>query len=149
MKEKKNRKILSIIFVISLLLDQITKFISYKKQFIAQNSNGLAQNREYLIMLSIVIIMMILRYMSNNNTFIKLDTRIILTLAISGISGNLIDRIWNIEPLMFIKITNQINLNLAYIYIIIAWIGMAFILTKNTSKMLNAKRVKKNENQSK
>jgi len=149
LKEKKNRKILSIIFVISLLLDQITKFISYKKQFIAQNSNGLAQNREYLIMLSIVIIMMILRYMSNNNTFIKLDTRIILTLAISGISGNLIDRIWNIEPLMFIKITNQINLNLAYIYIIIAWIGMAFILTKNTSKMLNAKRVKKNENQSK
>ena len=50
---------------------------------------------------------------------------------------------------MFIKITNQINLNLAYIYILIAWVGMAFILTKNTSKMLNEKRVKRNENKSK
>ena len=92
---------------------------------------------------------MILRYIQNNNTFIKLDTRIILTLAISGIFGNLIDRIWNTEPLMFIKITNQINLNLAYSYILIAWVGMAFILTKNTSKMLNEKRVKRNENKSK
>ena len=149
MKENKHRKILIFIFIISLLLDQITKFIAYKKQFIIQNSNILAQNRGYLIIISIVIIIMLLRYIQNNNTFIKLDTRIILTLAISGIFGNLIDRIWNTEPLMFIKITNQINLNLAYIYILIAWVGMAFILTKNTSKMLNEKRVKRNENKSK
>ena len=149
MKENKHRKILIFIFIISLLLDQITKFIAYKKQFIIQNSNILAQNRGYLIIISIVIIIMILRYIQNNNTFIKLDTRIILTLAISGIFGNLIDRIWNTEPLMFIKITNQINLNLAYSYILIAWVGMAFILTKNTSKMLNEKRVKRNENKSK
>ena len=149
MIEKKQRKILIIIFIISLLLDQITKFIAYNKQFIIQNSNILVQNRGYLIIISIVIIIMILRYIQNNNTFIKLDTRIILTLAISGIFGNLIDRIWNTEPLMFIKITNQINLNLAYIYILIAWVGMAFILTKNTSKMLNEKRVKRNDNKSK
>ena len=86
MNKNKHRKILIIIFIISLLLDQITKFIAYKKQFIIQNSNALAQNRGYLIIISIVIIIMILRYIQNNNTFIKINTRIILTIAISGVS---------------------------------------------------------------
>ena len=147
--EKKQRKILIIIFIIGLLLDQITKIIAYKKKFIIPNNNMLEQSRGYLIIISIVIIVTILRYISNNNTFIKIDTRIILTIAISGITGNLIDRVWNVEPLTYIKFANQIYLNLAYIYLLIAWIGMAFILTKNTRKMLKEKRVKNNDNKSK
>ena len=41
----------------------------------------------------------------------------------------------------------SIYLNLAYVYILIAWIGLAAILTKNTMKILkDRKKVKENGN---
>lgn len=39
----------------------------------------------------------------------------------------------------------SIYLNLAYVYILIAWIGLAAILTKNTMKILKEKGMRKNE----
>ena len=95
--------------------------------------------------MTIIIVLMIIRYISNENTFIKLDTKIILTLAISGAVGNLIDRIWNQNVIIFIDLGRSIYLNLAYIYILIAWVGLAAILTKNTMKILKEKGMRKNE----
>ena len=92
---------------------------------------------------------MIIRYISNDNTFIKLDTKIILTLAISGAVGNVIDRIWNQKVLIFINLGHSIHLNLSYIYVLIAWIGLAAILTRNSMKILKEKKVKKNEHKNK
>ena len=83
---------------------------------------------------------MIIRYISNENTFIKLDTKVILTLAISGAIGNLIDRIWNKNVIIFMDLGKSIYLNFAYIYVLIAWIGLAAILTKNTMKILKEKK---------
>ena len=61
--------------------------------------------------------------------------------------GNLIDRIWNKNVIIFMDLGKSIYLNLAYVYILIAWIGLAAILTKNTMKILkDRKRVKENEN---
>ena len=96
--------------------------------------------------------MVIIRYIFNNKTFIKIYTRIILSFGISGGIGNLIDRIWNKSVILFINF-NNIELNISYIYILIAWIGMAVILTKDTAKFLqdkkNKRNDKKNENNSK
>ena len=92
------------------------------------------------ILLTIIITILILRYISNENTFIKQDTRIILILAVSGAIGNLIDRIWNKNIITFIQIGNSISLNLAYVYILISWIGFAIILAKNTVKILNERK---------
>lgn len=143
-KDKKQKKILMLIIIIAIILDQITKFIAYKQGWdISPNENIDTNNNGYYIIMSIIIILMIIRYISNDNTYVKLDTKIILSFAIAGAIGNLIDRIWNQNVIVFINIANHFNLNLAYIYIAIAWIGMAAILTKNSMKFLKDKKNKK------
>lgn len=142
MKEKKDKKILIVIFFIALILDQISKIIAYKNGW---NISSEASNNGYNIVITLIIVLMLIRYISNDNTFIKLDTKIILTLAISGAIGNLIDRIWNQNVIIFIDLGKSIHLNFAYIYVLIAWIGLAAILTRNTMVIIkNRKKVKEN-----
>lgn len=142
MKEKKDKKILIVIFLIALILDQISKIIAYKNGW---NISSEASNNGYNIVITLIIVLMLIRYISNDNTFIKLDTKIILTLAISGAIGNLIDRIWNQNVIIFINLGKSIHLNFAYIYVLIAWIGFAAILTRNTMVIIkNRKKVKEN-----
>ena len=144
----KDRKILIIIFIIALVLDQVTKVIGYVNGGNI-NINGDNSNNGYYIIMTIIIVIMIIRYISNENTFIKLDTKVILTLAISGAIGNLIDRIWNKNVIIFMDLGKSIYLNFAYIYVLIAWIGLAAILTKNTMKILKEKKERKSEHKSK
>lgn len=142
MKEIKSRKIICIIFIITILLDQITKMIAYLNGWNI-NINSNTNNNGYYIVMTLIIVVMILKYISNENNFIKLDTKIILSLALSGGIGNLIDRIWNKNVIIFIDLGKSIYLNLSYIYILVAWIGLAIILTKNTMKILkNGKKLK-------
>ncbi len=133
-KDKKHGKMLIILIIATLVLDQITKIWLYKKQIATISDSG--NNNVYYIMISIIIVLMIIRYISSDNTFIKLGTKIILSFGIAGAIGNVIDRIWNKNIIVFIKIGDYINLNLAYIYILIAWVGMAVILTKNSIKFM-------------
>ena len=144
----KDRKILIIIFIIALILDQVTKVIGYVNGWNI-NINGDNSNNGYYIIMTIIIVIMIIRYISNENTFIKLDTKVILTLAISGAIGNLIDRIWNKNVIIFMDLGKSIYLNFAYIYVLIAWIGLAAILTKNTMKILKEKKERKSEHKNK
>ncbi len=144
----KDRKLLIIIFIIALVLDQATKVIGYVNGWNI-NINGDNSNNGYYIIMTIIIVIMIIRYISNENTFIKLDTKVILTLAISGAIGNLIDRIWNKNVIIFMDLGKSIYLNFAYIYVLIAWIGLAAILTKNTMKILKEKKERKSEHKSK
>ena len=148
--KKKEKLIVFILIIILLLIDQITKIIAIKQGWMIRktDTNG---NVQY-ILTSIIIVLVIIRYIFNNNSFIKIYTRIILSFGISGGIGNLIDRIWNKSVILFINF-NNIELNISYIYILIAWIGMAVILTKDTAKFLQDKKIKrndkKNENNSK
>lgn len=143
-KKKSHKKILIAIIIIALILDQIIKIIAYKQGWsITTNQIDNNSNNGYYIVMSLIIILMIIRYISNDNTFIKLDTKVILSFAISGAAGNLIDRIWNKQVIVFIDMGKNLHLNLSYIYIIIAWIGMAVILTKNSMKIIKDKRVGK------
>lgn len=148
--KKKEKYSVCILIIILLLIDQITKIIAIKQGWMIRktDTNG---NGQY-ILTSIIIVLVIIRYIFNNNSFIKIYTRIILSFGISGGIGNLIDRIWNKSVILFINF-NNIELNISYIYILIAWIGMAVILTKDTAKFLQDKKIKrndkKNENNSK
>lgn len=144
----KDRKLLIIIFIIALVLDQVTKVIGYVNGWNI-NINSDNSNNGYYIIMTIIIVIMIIRYISNENTFIKLDTKVILTLAISGAIGNLIDRIWNKNVIILMDLGKSIYLNFAYIYVLIAWIGLAAILTKNTMKILKEKKERKSEHKSK
>jgi len=148
--KKKEKYSVCILIIILLLIDQITKIIAIKQGWMIRktDTNG---NVQY-ILTSIIIVLVIIRYIFNNNSFIKIYTRIILSFGISGGIGNLIDRIWNKSVILFINF-NNIELNISYIYILIAWIGMAVILTKDSVKFLqdkkNKRNDKKNENNSK
>ena len=112
----------------------------YKNGAIIPQEENLPSNNGYYIIMTIIVIIMIIRYITNDNTFVKLDTKIILSFGIAGAVGNLIDRIWNKNVIVFIKLGESLNINLAYIYVAIAWIGMAVILTKNTMKILKEKK---------
>lgn len=145
---KKKEKIIIYIFIIILLLiDQITKIIAIKNGYTIQNTN--TNSNGYYIFINIIIVLMIIRYIFNNNLYIKMQTRIILSFAIAGGIGNLIDRVWNKRVIVFINLNNHLELNLSYIYIFISWIGMAIILTINTTKFLKNKRKIENENNNK
>lgn len=143
-KNKKHEKMLIILIIAIVVLDQITKIWLYKKQIATISDSG--NNNGYYIIISIIIVLMIIRYISSDNTFIKLKTKIILSFGIAGAIGNVIDRIWNKNIIVFIKIGDYINLNLAYIYILIAWIGMAVILTKDTVNFIKERKNSKRNN---
>ena len=140
----KNRKIYLIIIIL-LLLDQISKIV-FLKIGATGDTKSIENNLAYRVLISIVVIILILRYINSNNSYIKNDTRIILSIGVSGIIGNLIDLIWNKEVITFINVFSDIKINLAYIFIIIAWVGMAVILTKNTMNILKEKGNKKDGN---
>lgn len=145
-KNKKSNKILILIITIGVILDQIAKIIAYNQGWnIITNETLDSSNNGYYIVMSIIIIIMIIRYITNDNTFIKLDTKIILSFAVSGAIGNLIDRIWNKDVIIFISLGNNFNVNLAYLYIGIAWVGLAVILTKNSMKFLREMKNKKGD----
>ena len=133
-----------IIIIISflVLIDQISKFILRDKSWTIQN-----QDNGYNIIVSIIIIIIIFRFIISNNSYNKMYTRIVLSFAVAGAFSNLIDRIWKNSVILIINLGNHIEINLAYVYILIAWIGMAIVLTKNTMKIIKERRnnVKKSE----
>ena len=140
---KKDKKIIISIVTILFIIDQISKFVAYIKGWIIQNNGTHSSSNGYYIVMSIIIILMIIKYIFNDNSFVKIKTKIVLSFAISGAIGNMTDRIWNKNVLVFLKIGKYIDLNLAYIYITIAWVGMAIILTKNTYQILEDRKNKK------
>ena len=131
---KKDNKIIFGTIVCFFILDQITKIIAIKNGYMIENTN--TGSNGYHILINIIVIGMIFKYILNDNIFIKIETKIVLSIAIAGAIGNLLDRIWNKNVIVFINLGKNIELNLAYFYIIIAWIGMAIILTKNTMKII-------------
>ena len=136
---KKEKKIIIILTISLILIDQILKIVSINKTEI--NIEPSSNNTSY-ILISIIAIIVIIRYMLNNNSFIKINSRIILSFAIAGALSNVIDRIWFKSVINYINI-KEFHINLSYIYIVIAWIGMAIILTRYT---INRNKEKRNLN---
>ena len=148
MKEKQ-KKIIIILIMVLLVIDQILKIFIYKTniQIITENGWGIGvlnniktENNLAYILVSIVAVIALIRYIKSNNTFIKMDSRVILSFAIAGAISNAIDRVWNGGTINYINIPNFSALNLSYVYFIITWIGMAVILTKYTSDRIKEKK---------
>lgn len=146
----KNKKKIIIITAILILLDQIAKILMLNKDFVLINQNGFGINLEQnpsadnnfaYILISCIAIYLILKYMKSNNSFIKFSHKIVISFALAGAISNLIDRIWIGHVINYISIPFFTSINLGYFYIIITWIGLAVILTKNT--MENIKKRKK------
>ena len=148
MKEKQ-KKIIIILIIVLIIIDQILKIVLYKTglKIIAENGWGIGvlnniktENNLAYILVSIVAVIALIRYIKSNNTYIKMDSRVILSFAIAGAISNAIDRVWNGGTINYINIPNFSELNLSYVYFIITWIGMAVILTKYTSDRIKEKK---------
>ena len=150
---KKQKKILIIIITTLVVLDQILKIVSLTLNLKIENLDKLgvgilstekSENNISYILIEIIAIGAIIRYIKSNNSFVKMDSRVVLSIALAGVISNLIDRIWKGCVINYINIPKFTQINLSYIYIIITWIGMAVILTKFTAKRIEEKKNKKN-----
>ena len=148
MKEKQ-KKIIIVLIIVLIIIDLILKIVLYKTglKIIAENGWGIGvltntktENNIAYILVSIVAVIALIRYIKSNNTFIKMDSRVILSFSIAGAISNAIDRVWNVGTINYINIPNFSALNLSYVYFIITWIGMAVILTKYTSDRIKEKK---------
>ena len=151
MKDKEKR-ILIILVSALVIVDQIIKIIMYNSKIQIINSIGWGigvlnniktENNLAYILISIVAVIALVRYIKSNNTYIKMNSRVILSFSIAGAISNAIDRVWNGGTINYINIPNFSALNLAYVYFIITWIGMAVILTKYTSDRIKEKKERK------
>ena len=148
MKDKEKR-ILIILVSALVIVDQIIKIIMYNSKIQIINSIGWGigvlnntksgDNLAY-ILISIIAVIALVRYIKSNNTFVKMNSRVILSFSIAGAISNAIDRVWNGGTINYINIPNFSALNLSYVYFIITWIGMAVILTKYTSDRIKEKK---------
>ena len=150
----KEKKILFIIIISLIALDQILKVIFLKNNFIIGSTEGWSigmlqntksENNIQYILISIIAIMALIRYITRNNLYIKMDSRVVISFSIAGVISNLIDRIWNQGTINYINIPMFSAINLGYVYIIVTWIGMAAILTKHSIE--RRKVTFKNENE--
>lgn len=151
MKEKQ-KKIIIILIIALILIDQILKIVFYKTgiQISMESGWGIGvlnniktENNLAYILISIVAVIALVRYIKSNNSYIKMNSRVILSFTIAGAISNAIDRVWNGGTINYISIPNFSALNLAYVYFIITWIGMAVILTKYTSDRIKEKKESK------
>ena len=149
----KNKEKKTLIFLIAALIfiDQILKIVIYKTNIQIVNTNGWwigvlnntkSENNITYIIVSILAVIMLVRYIKSNNTYIKMNSKVILSFAIAGAISNAIDRFWYGGTINYMNIPNFSALNLAYVYFIITWIGMALILTIFTSNRIKEKKKK-------
>jgi len=151
---KKIHYIIIGLFVILLLLDQVTKivFVNSNVEVIpnilnftyTENTGGAfgigSGNILTVIFTNIVVIGIIIKFMINQKDNLDNLTYIILTIILTGGIGNFIDRIFKGHVVDFIDITaitNFPNFNLADMYIVCGWIILAFIFAKNTIRIRN------------
>lgn len=151
---KKIHYIIIVLFIILLLLDQITKIIftnnnieiipNILKFTYTENTGGAfgigSGNIVTFVFTNIVVLGIIIKFMINQKDSLDNITYIVLTTILAGGVGNFIDRIFKGHVIDFIDITGIINFpkfNLADIYIVCGWIVLAFIFAKNTIKIKN------------
>ena len=147
--KQKEKKIITFLIISLILIDQIAKILIFKTNMTLINeagwgigiiTNQKSENNIAYILISIVAVMMLVRYINSNNTFIKTNSRVILSFSIAGAISNAIDRVWNATTINYINIPKFTPINLSYVYFIITWIGMAVILTKYTSDRIKEKK---------
>ena len=164
-KTKKENKMLLVMILFLLVIDQVLKFFALKnnnlilingilKIGIYQNENGnygVNTNSTIMYVLTnLIIIVVAFKFITSQNQFVDRKTKVFLSLVIAGGVSNCIDRIFRGYVVEFIDFTDFIKLpifNLADIYILIGWISMVAIFTVFTANEIkNRKKRKRNDN---
>ena len=148
-EDKKEYKLIIIIFIVIILIDQIVKAIVLNVgtitiipgvlQFkVQENMNSTSMS----IITSLIAILIIFRFVMSQNSYIDRKIKIFLTFALVGGISNTFDKVVRGYLVEFIDFTPSISLpilNIADIFILIGWIGLAWISAVFTVKEIHAK----------
>ena len=147
--KNKNFKALSLITLLLIIIDQISKLfvLKFYSSSIVGNellgielvyNTGLAfgfnDGNIKNIFLTIFVLIVILNFIINQIERIDKRTIIALSLVISGGIGNLIDRFLRGSVVDFIKIYKIPNFNFADFFVVVGWILLIIFLIDYTRK---------------
>lgn len=147
--KNKNFKALSLITLLLIIIDQISKLfvLKFYSSSIVGNellgielvyNTGLAfgfnDGNVKNIFLTVFVLIVILNFIINQIERIDKRTIIALSLVISGGIGNLIDRFLRGSVVDFIKIYKIPNFNFADLFVVVGWILLIIFLIDYTRK---------------
>ena len=159
MEKKKNNKKLYIIMIIIILsivlVDQITKIIAIKINYvdvipnflnfhIAENNSGtygIGSGSVFsYILTNLIVIAVLIKFITSQNEFIDTKIRVFSTLIIGGGISNVIDKIFRGTVTEFIDFNLLPVINIADIFIFLGWICfIATFITFAISEIRNNK----------
>lgn len=147
MENKKILKIILIVSILIILIDQVSKILVNKfmpdETVLLQNvlviskleNEGIAFgfNKQNVsnIVLTILILALIIRFIVNQKKNLSTKVLVYITMIMAGGFSNLIDRIFKGAVFDFIKIGNFPIFNLADFFIVIGWILFIIDVIKN------------------
>lgn len=162
MKEKKSDtfKLSMIIFIVLLLVDQISKILAIHTNidviilkeilnFKLVFNNGIAfgigqgENIGTFIVSNLIVLGVIIRFIWLQKERMDTVTMYGLFMILAGGFGNFIDRVFRGQVVDFIQIFPKTHFpvfNLADIYIVIGWVILAFTFAMYTYKEIQAKK---------
>lgn len=153
--DKKEYRLIVIISIVIILIDQIVKAIVLHTgtitiipnvlQFkVQENMNSTSMN----LVTSLIAILIIFRFVMSQNSYIDRKIKIFLSFVLAGGISNIIDKVVRGYLVEFIDFTPSVSLpvlNIADIFVMIGWIGFAWIFAVFTVKEIRASRNKKKE----
>ncbi len=157
MKNNKIVRLIVIITVILILVDQLVKILikaNYEKPIegniigitLIENTGmafGFNSGNTKNIVLTLLILLLILNFVRNQKERMDTKTAIAIGLILAGGFSNLIDRITRGGILDFIDVKNFAVLNLADCYIFIGWIFLIVVFVKFNREMVGRKNCEK------
>lgn len=146
MNKKKTLIIGLIIFIVVILIDQITKLLFIDKNinlipsflqlgYLQDNTNTFSINRSDIIttlITDVIAVIIITKFIKEQQNEMELNVLISLFIILSGGISNLIDIIFRGHTIDFINIANAISFNIADIFIVIAIIILFSVFLKAT-----------------
>lgn len=146
MNKKKTLIIGLIIFIIVILIDQITKLLFIDKNinlipsflqlgYLQDNTNTFSINRSDIIttlITDVIAVIIITKFIKEQQNEMELNVLISLFIILSGGISNLIDIIFRGHTIDFITIANAISFNIADIFVVIAILILFSVFLKAT-----------------
>ena len=149
-KDKKEYRLITIIAILIIVVDQITKAIVLNAEVITIIPNVLQfkvqeniSSSSMNIVTSLIAILIIFKFIMTQNSFVDQKIKVFLSFVLAGGISSIIDKVARGYLVEFIDFTPSISLpilNIADIFVIIGWIGFAWIFAVFTVKEIRARR---------
>ena len=157
MKKNKIIKLILLISIVLILVDQVIKIIvkfnytvpiggKFLTISLIQNEGiafGMNNGNNKNIALTVIVLLIVINFIIRQKDKISIPNAIAVSLIMAGGISNLIDRIFRGGVVDFIKVTKFAIFNIADCYIVIGWIMLVFFLIKEIIPNSSIEKIKK------